>query len=253
MNIVQKSRRHLVGIFRASPALYDLFRQARLRLMGPTTQIGGYLDCFFKNYSEYPSFLQKGASDGLRNDPVRDFIVRDGWSGVFVEPLPDVFPLLQRNYERYATRQGLQFVNAAIASHSKSLPFYTFSDSFLATKPLEERLHFLRKASFSREQVKSFANSDEDIAIIHVPCLGIGELLATYFPEGNLGLLALDVEGHECEILTEIDFAQTKISAVLFETWNLQSNREKVFEILRTAGYLIHEAEGDALAVKKAL
>lgn len=253
MNIVQKSRRHLVGIFRASPTLYDLFRQARLRLMGPTTQIGGHLDCFFKNYSQYPSFLQIGASDGLRNDPVRDFVVRDGWSGVFVEPLPDVFPMLERNYRRYARRQRLQFVNAAISSHSTSLPFFTFTDAFLATKSLEERLHFLRKASFSREQVESFAECDTDIKVIQVPCLGIRELLAEYFPQGSLGLLALDVEGHEVEILTEIDFAKTEIGAVLFETWNLGGDKEKLFELLRSAGYKIHEAEGDALAVKQSL
>ena len=250
MRLLHTARRGVANIFRGSPRLYDLCRQARLRLMGPTTQIAAHLDCFFRSGTRFPSFLQIGASDGLRNDPVRDFIVRDGWSGVFVEPLPDVFPLLQRNYERYATRQGLQFVNAAISSHSKSLPFYTFSDSFLATKPLEERLHFLRKASFSREQVKSFADSDEDIKTIHVPCLGIRELLATYFPKGNLGLLALDVEGHECEILTEIDFAQTRISAVLFETWNLGASKNKVFQILKRAGYRIDEAEGDALAVQ---
>jgi FkbM family methyltransferase len=251
MKPLKKLRRRVADFFRLRPALYDFARQARLRLAGPTSRIGKHLDRYSKAHLENFTFVQIGANDGLRNDPVRDFVVRDRWAGVFVEPLPDVFPLLQKNYARLASRGNLRFVNAAVSSRSASLPFYSFQNSFLSGKPLEERLHLLRKASFDRDQVLPFAECEQNIAVIEVPCVGIGELLATCFPEGRLSLLALDVEGHEHEILGEIDFQALRIGAVLFETWNLGSSRDKVFSLLQKNGYRIDETEGDALAVLK--
>jgi FkbM family methyltransferase len=251
MKPLKKFRRRVADFFRARPALYDFARQARLRLLGPNSQIGRHLDRYARaNFGNF-TFLQIGASDGLRNDPVRDFVVRDRWSGVFVEPLPDVFPLLEKNYARIAVRGNLRFVNAAVSSRSASLPFYTFSKPFLSGKPLEERLHLLRKASFDRAQVMAFAGRGENIAVIEVPCLGIRDLLARHFPEGRLSLLALDVEGHEHEILSEIDFDAMRIGAVLFETWNLGDRRDAVFACLQNHGYRLEEAEGDALAIRQ--
>jgi FkbM family methyltransferase len=243
------ARRRAAAFLRASPLLYDVARQTRLRWIGTNSVIGAHLDRFSKSRLPGFTFMQIGANDGLRNDPLRDFIVRDSWPGVFVEPLPDVFPLLQKNYRRYARHGRLQFLNVAVSSHSKVLPFYTFSESFLNGKSDEERLHYLRKASFSRDQVRPFAESEENIRVIEVPCVGICELLARYCPKGQLGLLALDVEGHEPEILREIDFAAFKIGAILFETWNLGAKKDEIFRLLQENGYSIEDAEGDALAV----
>lgn len=250
MNPLKKLRRCVADFFRARPALYDIARQARLCLIGPRSQIGRQLDQYARANAGNFTFLQIGASDGLRNDPLRDFVVRDRWSGVFVEPLPDVFPLLKKNYARLAARGNLRFVNAAVSSRSASLPFYTFSKAFLSEKPLEERLHLLRKASFDRAQVLPFAMREENIAVIVVPCLGIRDLLAGHYPECRLSLLALDVEGHEQKILAEIDFDAIQIGAVLFETWNLGNRRDTVLGLLQKNGYRIEEAEGDALAIR---
>jgi FkbM family methyltransferase len=251
MRLLHTARRGVANVLRGLPWLYDLSRQARLQLLGPTSEIGAFLDVYSKTKNEQITFLQIGANDGLRNDPLRDFVVRDSWTGCFVEPLPDVFPLLKRNYRRYSKKLRLEFLNVAVTSHSQSLPFFTFTDQYLAGKPLEERLHLLRKASFKREQVRAFAESDSNIREIGVPCVGIRDLLAQCFPCGRLGLLALDVEGHEPEILREIDFEAFEIDAVLLETWNLGASKNEVVQILERAGYRIDEAEGDALAVKE--
>jgi hypothetical protein len=42
-----------------------------------------------------PTFVQIGANDGMGDDPVRRHVFEDGWVGVLVEPLPDVFERLQ--------------------------------------------------------------------------------------------------------------------------------------------------------------
>ena len=105
MNISKKLRRCVAEFFRARPRLYDGARQFRLRVFGPASRIGRQPNRLSKRGDKEFHFLQIVASDGLRNDPLRDFIVRDQWSGVFVEPLPEAFALLKGNYKHLAQKQ----------------------------------------------------------------------------------------------------------------------------------------------------
>src|SRR5262245_48292496 len=100
---------------RTRPALFDFCRaQSRLWLRRPDPAYE-FFDAFSKGRRGQVTFIQIGANDGLRNDPIREFIVRDAWTGVLVEPLPDVFDLLKKNYSGRAAAR-LEFVNAAISS-----------------------------------------------------------------------------------------------------------------------------------------
>jgi hypothetical protein len=58
-------------------------------------------------------FLQIGAYDGLAGDPLRPIVAEDErWYGILVEPQPQAFERLQRNYRDAAHR--LVFLNCAI-------------------------------------------------------------------------------------------------------------------------------------------
>ncbi len=57
-------------------------------------------------------FLQIGANDGILEDPLRSLILARHLEGVLVEPLPDKFAELQRNY---AHEKQLRFENCAVA------------------------------------------------------------------------------------------------------------------------------------------
>jgi FkbM family methyltransferase len=56
-------------------------------------------------------FVQIGANDGVRYDPVRPMIGK-GWRGLLVEPHPEIFERLKANY---AAHQGFLFECAAIS------------------------------------------------------------------------------------------------------------------------------------------
>ena len=58
------------------------------------------------------AFIQIGANDGIRNDPIRRYVTNCEWNGVLVEPDPVLFAALQANYAPQAKR--LSFLNAAI-------------------------------------------------------------------------------------------------------------------------------------------
>lgn len=214
---------------------------------------------FFRNFSRgcagRVNFLQIGASDGLRHDPIREFVVRDEWSGILVEPLPDVFELLKRNY-RHVRGSRLVFVNAAVSAvQGQDLSFWTFSDDFLLTLPQEHRLDYLQKSSFDKEHVLRFARrlgiAEEAMREIRVPGLTVDKLIEQHWTGGPIDLLVIDAEGHEPAILSGINFATWAPRAIFFESHLLGTAKDKVFARLAANGYHLTQLEGDTAAVRE--
>ena len=67
-------------------------------------------------------FVQIGAHDGIRDDPIRKYIVKSHWRGLLVEPVPHIFRKLVENYR---DETQLIFENVAVAAHDGVMPFYT--------------------------------------------------------------------------------------------------------------------------------
>src|SRR5580700_9172972 len=67
------------------------------------------------------NFIQVGANDGVRGDPIRRYITACEWSGLLIEPLPALFAELQRNN---AGNPRLDFPNAAVADRAGERPLY---------------------------------------------------------------------------------------------------------------------------------
>lgn len=61
------------------------------------------------------NFLQIGAMDGVKHDDLYSYVLNNNWSGVLVEPLPDMFHKLLENYKDCPQ---LKFECAAIANEN---------------------------------------------------------------------------------------------------------------------------------------
>jgi hypothetical protein len=108
---------HMKNFIKTQPRLYDWISTLR--------PISGEIGHWIARFSLHPQplrFIQIGASDGLRWDPFRRFIIGGNWQGLLVEPLPDVFALLKQNYAHRVT-QGLKFLNAAVSDTDTNLSF----------------------------------------------------------------------------------------------------------------------------------
>ena len=241
--------RRVKAFLRARPRLYDAARR-----FDPRRPPGrAFLRAFSRSRNGNVTFLQIGAGDGLCNDPVREFVVGDHWTGVFVEPLPDVFELLRRNYG-HLRRPDLVFVNAAVSSSDGgSLSFWTFRDDFLQTLSRAERLNCLQKSSLHKEVVLEFVQERslrEDVLLeIRVPCLSVHAVIERYWDRGAPDVLVIDAEGHEPAIFSGIDFKKWSPRAIFFESHHLGPAKPAVFQLLTNAGYHITEMGGDTGAV----
>ena len=235
---------------KSHPRVFDLtVRMVKRGVLGRRGPIYDVLDQFSRSHGGRVSFIQIGANDGLRNDPIREFIVRDEWRGVLIEPLPAVFEMLRRNYEYVNASGKLTFENAAISSAVDSLAFYTIADGLLKTLSLDAQLELLRKSSFSREHLEQFVRDPADVVRVEVPCTTVGAIIKRHFPKNAIDLLVIDAEGHEAVILQSLDFAQSRIGAILFESHHLEAEGSGVFRLLEGHGYTVHKAGGDAFAI----
>lgn len=237
------------------PHLYDIMKRTKRQIFPESDPIFEFFDEFSKSRNRKVSFIQIGASDGLRNDPIREFVIRDRWSGIFVEPLPAVFELLKANYA-YSKNPNLVFVNAAISSSDlDTVSFWTFDDAALTNLPLEDRLNYLRKASFDKKHVgrarDSIQSTDKILKEIKVRSLTFDSLVKEYWSGGGIDLLVCDAEGHEAVIITSIDFARVRPGAIFFESHNLGPDKSTVYDLLDHHGYDITEFVGDSVAVHK--
>ncbi len=238
---------------RSRPALYDRVRSLKRSVLGSPNLSFAVLDEFSKSHDGQVNFIQIGANDGLRNDPLRPLIVRDDWQGVLIEPLPTVFPLLKDNYH-YLNRPGLVFANVAITvDGQEKLSFWSFTEKFLQAQSLEDRLDYLRKASFDRDHVAGFLphqeKAEEVLKEIQVPCLSLEQVVPDYLPRQPLHLLVIDAEGYESTLIPGIDFSVVRPEAVFFESEHLGSDQGPVFNHLRSFGYSIKKVGLDSLAM----
>ena len=243
---------------KTQPQLFDFLVAVRLFLHSGRDNTFKFFDAFSKAHHRRVTVAQIGASDGLRWDPVRPFIVRDKWDGILIEPLPGVFDLLKSNYKYLESKSKLIFVNAAVsASGPQALSFWTFSQSFLEKLPLEEQLDYSRKSSINKEHVLRWARTNdrpEDVLTeIKVPCLTLNEIIDTYWKGPPVNLVVIDAEGHDACIIKSINFMAMRPEAVFFENHNLGEQKAEVYNLLTQNGYGVTEIGGDSVALDKSI
>ncbi len=179
-------------------------------------------------------FIQVGAMDGVKFDPLYKRIRSQGWHGALFEPLSDMYKRLKTNYEGC---EGLVFVNAAIdAADGKrvmyripselveagSLPdwalgissFYTDRNA-IGGKKVDEATHAALKAARVEELVtcKSFQTALDELEY------------------DALDLLQIDTEGHDWAILQTFPLDRLKPLVINFEYYNL--GQEELGEALK--------------------
>ncbi len=249
-------KNEILEYIRENPKVYDRLRAIRSKIK-EGTEIAKLIDEFSHNKNGNVNFIQIGANDGLRNDQIREFIVRDNWNGVFVEPLPSIFEILKRNYGYLENRQFI-FLNVAIKSDDlDELNFYVFNQKFLKNLKRSDQLFYLRKSSFYKSHLIKFIenkeHADEHIESIKIRTLSLNEILQKHYNYDRLDFLAIDAEGFEFNILSQLEECSMKPEAILFESRNLGEHKKPLMQLLKNLSYEITEFENDSFALRKDL
>ena len=185
--------------------------------------------------------VQIGAHDSSQLDPLRPYILKRGWRGILVEPMPEVFQRLRANY---AGVDGLRFENVAIAPGNGTMEIhYVPQTTDEGLPPWYDAL-----ASFNRDVLlkhKEFIPDIEDrIATTEVPSLTFDSLCAKH-DVASIDVIQIDTEGYDFEIIKLIDLDRFRPALVQFEELHMDDQtRRACIEHLERAGF---EALGNSM------
>jgi len=187
----------------------------------------------------YPEafFVEIGANDGDQGDPLRPYILSEPWRGIMVEPVPHVFERLRRNY---AGLDRVAVENAAIADRDGRLPFFHLAP--LAGADLERVPEWYEKVgSLSREQVLSHRDEIPDVERLivrsEIPCMTFESLCRKHGAD-MVDLLLIDAEGHDYEIVKQLDLEARRPRVLIYEHIHLPPDqRAECRALLERHGY----------------
>lgn len=193
-----------------------------------------------------PFFIGIGANDGVTHDPLYSFIRDYGWPGVMVEPIPEVFTILERNYASFGQ---VKLVQAAIGTTDGTGTIY----SVRANDPTSTRMTL--HSSFDRnvllKATEWYATLEENIVEVPVPIMRLDTLLEKTGAD-RVDVLKIDTEGHDLEILQTVDLKRLAPRLILAEYAHLSRDSVlKMADILLDSGYSISMNRLDMLAYRR--
>ncbi len=169
-------------------------------------------------------FVDIGAHDGITYSNTFFFEKFRGWSGVCVEPVPEIFAKLKMN-------RKCILINGAISNSNKIVDF---------KRVYGERLEMLsgileNQDESHSERIEHHVNKNESkYEIIKMQTYTITNVLQ----EHNLleiDYVSIDVEGAELEVLSSFDFDKIKVNYITVENNNKD---QKISNFLSKSGFI---------------
>jgi FkbM family methyltransferase len=169
-------------------------------------------------------FLDIGANDGVTFSNTLHLEEALGWTGIAVEPHPDVFKKLQ------ASRKCSLF-NGCVSDHDGTLRFLAVSGGANELSTLSA----VENASDEHHQAlldRMIAQYGGEKRVVEVECLTPVSLLKR-FGVNRIDYLSLDTEGCEMQILRSFDFATCPVEVVDVES----RAGSELFKLMTRNGY----------------
>ncbi len=186
-------------------------------------------------------FVQIGANDGVLDDDLRELIHKYHLPGLMIEPQPQIFKRLCKNYE---TKKNLLFENVAISAHEGSIAIYCIAPD----APLDESYSGL--ASLERKHLVDQGVPERYIEECSVPAVRLKTLLEKHAIK-QVDLLAVDVEGYDYELIKDVFNSQIFPAIIYYEHCHLvPCIRHECKRILWKHGYRFVEVGKDTLAIR---
>jgi len=191
-------------------------------------------------------FLQIGSNDGVVHDPLHQVVRACHWTGVLVEPLPELFEKLVANYDGVP---GLAFENVALGTEDGTTTMYKVDP-----RPGDPYWVALL-ASFDKDVILSQADVLRGVGSrlleVAVETVTLETLVARNGLE-TIDFLHVDAEGYDHAVLEQIDFAAPWAPAfIVFEREHFDAATDRATRRrLGDAGYTCIDVWPDQLAYR---
>ncbi len=195
------------------------------------------IPCYLASNAPF-SFIQIGANNGIRWDPLHELILKHHLVGLLVEPLPDMYEQLKENY---SSESQLSFENAAIAAENCTRTLFRIKPN----ADVPDWAHGM--ASFKKDHLSEFKRF---IQKVEVPTLTINALLRKH-KINHVTLLQIDTEGYDFEII-KMFFKEPMFPEIInYENGNLSYIDDlDCRRLLKNNGYRFIDIGDDTLAIR---
>jgi FkbM family methyltransferase len=193
-------------------------------------------------------FVQVGANDGVKDDPLRRFVTKYHWRGILVEPQPQVFEKLVKNYE---AEKQLLFENVAIDAADGTARLFV-------ADPKDGSPNLTVFASLKKDALRrglkdalrrGLTGQEASAREIEVQALSVRSLLRKHHIE-SLDLLLTDVQGYDCEVVNQFLDCGVRPKIIHFEHCHTaRSVLNKLYRRLVSQGYRFIELDVDTLCL----
>lgn len=173
-------------------------------------------------------YIEIGANDGISQSNTVLLELLHGWRGLLIEPIPSTFKRLRRN--RSARRNFL--LQAACKSDENSAKKVDLLYSNLMTVSLGMESDIADPAVHAKMGEKYLPSQ----AMVHkevAQAITLTQALDLAGAPRKVGLLSLDVEGVELEVLRGLDFGRYQVNWILVEVRNLP----RIEDYLKARGF----------------
>jgi FkbM family methyltransferase len=196
--------------------------------------------------SNIKTFVQIGSNDGKKNDPLNEYIRKNGWKGILVEPDIANFKKLTDNYKQV---NGLIFENVGIGPERGEMLFYKLKDIRDNEPGWYDQVGSFDKKTFIKN-IEYGHELENRMTALPLQVITFDDLLQ----KNNfwkVDLLHIDAEGFDYKILRSIDFARHDIQILIFEgEWMTQSELKEIIQYLRKYNYRIFRSGIDYTGIK---
>lgn len=175
-------------------------------------------------------YVEIGANDGVSQSNTVALELSYGWKGLLIEPINSTFEKLKKNRSK---RRNYLLRSACVSS---SFPGSTveliYANLMTTAVGLDSDVAdpYAHAASGGR-----FLSPNDSLRIESVPAITMTRALEMAGAPNKIGLLSLDVEGAELEVLKGIDFQKYQFGWMLIECRNLK----RVSTFLENHGYAL--------------
>jgi FkbM family methyltransferase len=180
-------------------------------------------------------FVEIGANDGFTASNTKNLELFHNWRGVLIEPIPD-----QARRCRTHRRKTTKIFEAACVSFEYAEPTIELIYSDTMTIALGGVSDIIDREGHAKSGIQFLSNADETYKF-HALARTMTSILEEAKSPRQMGLLSLDVEGGELEVLRGIDHARFRFDWILLESRNIS----QVKEFLSQNAYHFHEKLGE--------
>jgi FkbM family methyltransferase len=178
--------------------------------------------------SESKYFIELGANDGVTQSNTLALEAYYGWRGLLIEPIEDTFLELERN--RNSRRNTVLRAACVSSEYSEATVNLVFSNLMSTAIGLDSDVG---DPLFHATSGARFLRPGQQIRVETAPALTLTQALNSARAPKQIGLLSLDVEGAELEVLKGLNFEEFHCEWILLESRRV----DRVSQYLATHGF----------------